>query len=63
MFGHSPLVSFYLQENNALKVNTIETVIQHPQITAFPPVNAPTYNDVIRKSVTNIKAMEKNIKL
>lgn len=43
LYGHSPLVEYYLYNNKARKINTTETLIQHQFVASLPPLNAPTY--------------------
>ena len=43
IYGHSPLVECYLYNQNARKINTSETLIQHQFVKSLPPLNAPTY--------------------
>lgn len=62
MFGHSPLVDYYLYNNNARKINNSETLIQHANVTSLPPLNAPTYDDLINDSLKSIKKIEKEFK-
>ena len=37
-------------------------MIQHANVTKLPPLNAVTYDDLIKESVKNIKKIEKNYK-
>jgi hypothetical protein len=62
LFGHSPLVEFYLYNQKARKINKPEILIQHPSITEFPPVHSKTYEQVIKESLKRIKKLEKEIK-
>ncbi|CAF0710229.1 unnamed protein product [Brachionus calyciflorus] len=63
LFGKSPLVELYLYNYNASKINNAETYIRHSRIIELPPLNAPTYNDLINESIKNIKKIEKEMKL
>lgn len=63
IYGKSPLVELYLHNFNAQKKNNTETLIRHPRIVELPPLNSPTYKDLIDQSVKNIKKIEKELKL
>ena len=56
------LVEYYLFNHNSRKINNIETLINHPNIIRLPPLNAPTYDDVINESMKNIKKIENELK-
>ncbi|RNA40959.1 hypothetical protein BpHYR1_044482 [Brachionus plicatilis] len=63
LYGKSPLVELYLYNFNAQKINNAETLIRHSRIIELPPLNAPTYRDLIDESVKNIRKIEKELKL
>ncbi len=60
--GHSPLVECYLHNKKARQINKPDILVQHACVMELPPLNATTYNDVIRSSVTAIKKIERNLK-
>ena len=60
--GHSPLVDCYLYHHNSRKIDKADILVQHATVVGFPPLNAPTYNDVIRSSLRTVKKIEKNLK-
>jgi hypothetical protein len=62
LFGNSPLVEYYLYTKNARKINKSETLVQHANVTKLPPLNAVTYDDIIKESVKNIKKIENKYK-
>jgi hypothetical protein len=62
LYGHSPLVDCFMYDQNLLKINTAETLIQHPLVVQLPPLNAPTYDDVIVDSLKKTKKIEKDFK-
>lgn len=55
IYGHSPLVEYYLYNQNARKINTTETLIQHKFVAELPPLNAPTYRVKVFKILIEIK--------
>ena len=40
LYGRSPLVDCFMHKQKARKLNSFETLITHPSITALPPLNA-----------------------
>lgn len=62
LYGHSPLVDCFMYNQNLLKINTAETLVQHPLVVQLPPLNAPTYKDVIVDSLKTSKQIEKDYK-
>jgi hypothetical protein len=62
LYGHSPLVEYYLYNNKGRKINNAVTLVQHPYITELPALSAMTYNDVIKQELKAIKKLEKELK-
>ena len=62
LYGHSPLVEYYLYNNKGRKINNAVTLVQHPYITELPALNSVTYNDVIKQELKAIKKLEKELK-
>ncbi len=62
LYGHSPLVEYYLYNNKGRKINNAVTLVQHPYITELPALTAMTYNDVIKQELKAIKKIERELK-
>lgn len=60
--GHSPLIEYFLNNNKSKKTNKSDVLVQHGTVIDLPPLNAPTYDSVIKTSVKAIKKIEKDIK-
>ncbi|XP_065827056.1 protein FAM227A-like [Oscarella lobularis] len=53
--GHSPLVSYYGKVIRMAPDTEVVQLVQRTQITKLPPLNAPTYKDVLHESFQNVR--------
>lgn len=53
--GQSPLVSHFLQKMNLQANAGTEMVVQRTEIENLPPLDAPTYSELVAKSYKSIK--------
>ena len=49
--GHSPLVDYFLYKNAFNKSSIYENVLTMSSVSSLPPLNTPTYHDVIVDSL------------
>lgn len=62
VYGHSPLVEQFLRMQKLSKDSGTSVLIQRTEIKSLPPLSAPTYRQVIRKSLKISKALTSDFK-
>ncbi|CAB3980719.1 Hypothetical predicted protein [Paramuricea clavata] len=61
LHGQSPLVKHFLQNKRLAKDSGTSILVQRTEIDKLPPINAPTYRDVIKESLKSSHELEKQI--
>lgn len=62
VYGHSPLVKQFLRMQKLSKNSETSVLIQRTEIKSLPPLSAPTYRQVIRKSLKISQALTTDFK-
>ncbi|XP_020608681.1 protein FAM227B-like, partial [Orbicella faveolata] len=62
VYGHSPLVEQFLRMQKLSKDSGTSVLIQRTEIKSLPPLSAPTYRQVIRKSLKISQALTSDFK-
>jgi len=62
VYGHSPLVEQFLRMQKLSKDSGTSVLIQRTEIKSLPPLSAPTYREVIRKSLKISQALTSDFK-
>lgn len=62
VYGHSPLVEQFLRMQKLAKDSGTSVLIQRTEIKSLPPLSAPTYREVIRKSLKISQALTSDFK-
>ncbi|XP_028413192.1 protein FAM227A-like [Dendronephthya gigantea] len=61
LHGQSPLVKHFLQNKRLAKDSGTSILVQRTEIDKLPPINAPTYSDVIKESLKSSHNLERQI--
>ena len=61
LHGQSPLVKHFLQNKRLAKDSGTSILVQRTEIEKLPPINAPTYRDIIKDSLKSSHELEKQI--
>lgn len=62
VYGHSPLVEQFLKMQKLSKDSGTSILMQRTEIKSLPPLSAPTYREVIRKSLKASQAITSDFK-
>lgn len=62
VYGHSPLVEQFLRMQKLSKDSGTSVLIQRTEIKSLPPLSAPTYREMIRKSLKTSQALTSDFK-
>lgn len=62
VYGHSPLVEQFLKMQKLSKDSGTSVLIQRTEIKSLPPLSAPTYREVIRKSLKTSQTLTSEFK-
>ena len=59
MYGQSPLVAHFLRVSNLEYSCGVNMRVQRTEMENLPPLNAPTYRDIMRESFKKLQDIEK----